>query len=197
MSIALRRCEFGPRPLFSPADEEGVAPSGAPFLPTFLARQKSRSPPRRGGETAFDFRVLTLTLSPHSTPRPSPNPSLNSLLSTFPIALRGSPSTNSTTASRCRLPLGGERGHGGTCLRRQRPREREARKFASNREVRKVTANRKRGLVARGVTRLEVRARQQAIGFRHPSLAIRRQWSGSPGRIRTSDHSINSRMLYH
>src|SRR5207253_7729307 len=33
----------------------GVAPSGAPFLPTFLARQKSRSPPRRGGETAFDF----------------------------------------------------------------------------------------------------------------------------------------------
>ncbi|MHA7678772.1 hypothetical protein [Cupriavidus sp. PET2-C1] len=32
-----------------------VAPSGAPFLPTFLARQKSRSPPRRGGETAVEF----------------------------------------------------------------------------------------------------------------------------------------------
>ena len=60
LSIALRRCEFGPRPLFSPADEEGVAPSGAPFLPTFLARQKSRSPPRRGGETAFDFKPLSL-----------------------------------------------------------------------------------------------------------------------------------------
>lgn len=40
---SLRRCEFGPRPLFLPADEEGVAPSGSPSLPTFLARQESRS----------------------------------------------------------------------------------------------------------------------------------------------------------
>ena len=62
LSIALRRCEFGSRPLFLSADEEGVAPSGAPSLPTFLARQESRSPPRRGGETAFDFKPLTLTL---------------------------------------------------------------------------------------------------------------------------------------
>ncbi|WP_459572563.1 hypothetical protein, partial [Cupriavidus sp. 8B] len=40
----------------------GVAPSGAPFLPTFLARQESRSPPRRGGETAVAFEVKPLNL---------------------------------------------------------------------------------------------------------------------------------------
>ncbi|WP_144409981.1 hypothetical protein [Cupriavidus basilensis] len=34
-----------------------VAPSGAPFLPTFLARQKSRSPRRRRGETAVEVEV--------------------------------------------------------------------------------------------------------------------------------------------
>jgi len=39
-----------------------VAPSGAPFLPTFLARQKSRSPPRRGGETAVEVAVKPLNL---------------------------------------------------------------------------------------------------------------------------------------
>ena len=40
----------------------GVAPSGAPSLPTFLARQESRSPPRRGGETAVDVAVKPLNL---------------------------------------------------------------------------------------------------------------------------------------
>ncbi|AJG18076.1 hypothetical protein RR42_m0664 [Cupriavidus basilensis] len=35
---------------------------GAPFLPTFLARQKSRSPPRRGGETAVEVEVKQLQL---------------------------------------------------------------------------------------------------------------------------------------
>ena len=52
----------------------GVAPSGAPFLPTFLARQKSRSPPRRGGETAVEVAVkplnLKLILKPKSQIQP-------------------------------------------------------------------------------------------------------------------------------
>jgi len=59
LSIALRRCEFGSRPLFSP-DPEGVSPHPARLLCLLSWQDKKVGRPPQGGETAFDFKPLSL-----------------------------------------------------------------------------------------------------------------------------------------